>query len=78
MDKKKILVVDDEAGVHRYAVGDDGVGVSPKAAIGLIERHIVPVRQQPSGGKTRNARADDGDGLARNNSGQDDLPRAPT
>ena len=39
----------------------DGVGVAARARVCLDDRDAVGARQEPGGGKTGNARSDDGD-----------------
>ena len=59
------LVVDDEAGVDGDAAAVrldlDGVGMAADALVGFVERDVMALGQQPSGGHAGNAGTDDGD-----------------
>ena len=60
-------VVNDETGIDAEppaALGQvDGVGMAPDPVLGLVDRQVVPTRQQMRDRQARDARAHDGDAL---------------
>jgi hypothetical protein len=55
------LIVDDEAGIDGVAADLDRVAVAAWTRRTLIQRHLVPLAQQPCGGQPGNPTADDRD-----------------
>lgn len=60
-------VVDNKARIHgNRPVGCqtvNRVGMTANAVLGFNERHVMALRQQPGGGKSRYSRADDGNSV---------------